>query len=114
MIYIKKDPTNVGPYQVLVVPADGEEYRVDITENPQPFEQQIGEAILAGHSKKVVEVAVEDVSNDLRHPDDRDRVACPAEVCDKDYATQANLDKHIKSSHGNIIEQLLTTEPVEA
>lgn len=113
MIYLKKSPTNIGPFQVRVDPDSDEAtaYYVEITTDPQPFTPGIGEGLLSVYTKQLVEVQIEDVPTEFLHPDDSPRVACEVDGCGKDYANQANLDKHIKASHGNILEQLLTAEP---
>ena len=112
MIYLKKSPTNVGPFSVRVDPDSNPAtaYYVDITDEPQGFVPGIAAGLLASYPRQLESVAIEDVPTDLLHPDDAPRFDC--EHCEKDYASQSNLDRHMKSSHGNILEQLLTTEPV--
>ena len=117
--YIKKTESNQGPFQVRLDPnpsvkGDVETF-VDITDDPQPFEDGRAQHILNSYPKLVEEVPFCDVAKeflsvedapDLDAPDPR--FACGVEDCGKDYATEKNLEKHRKSIHGNLLEKLLT------
>jgi hypothetical protein len=120
MIYLKKHEDNIGPFQVRVEPINEEPYYVDITDDPQAFTKGISAGLLSKYSKHIVEVALEDVPAELLHESDvpeSDRFACEVEDCGKDYATQANLDKHTSGAHGNLAQKLFAVkidEPVAA
>ena len=107
MIYLKKHPENIGPFEVRVEPINEEPYYVEITSDPKPFTRGISAGLLSKYPRHIVEEALEDVPEKFRHPSDIERLDCPEDDCDKDYANQANLDKHIKSTHGSLWEKLV-------
>lgn len=121
--YIKKTESNIGPFQVRIEPnayVKGEvAWNVDITEDPQPFEDGVAEYLINAYSRQVEEVSLEDVpleflsAEDVPPPPD-ERFACEVEDCGKDYVSQANLDKHAKGVHGNLLERLVTAKVTEA
>lgn len=106
MIYLIKQPSNIGPFQVRVDPDSDEAtaYYTDITETPQPFTPGIAAGLLSQYPKHIAAVEIEDVAAGLLH--ESERYACKVEDCDKDYSTQNNLDRHSKDIHGNLLQQL--------
>ena len=119
MIYLKKHEDNLGPFHVPVEPINEAPYYVDITDDPQSFTAGISAGLLSKYSKHIVEVALEDVPAEFLHESDvpepePSRFACEVEGCGKDYATQSNLDKHTKGTHGSLIERLSTAKVVES
>lgn len=111
--YIKKTESNPGPFEVRleanIYVRNSVARNVEITDDPQPFETNEAQHLLNTNPGLVEEVALEDVPEKFLSEADRpERIKCDVEDCGRDYASQANLEKHRKSTHGNLLEKLLT------
>ena len=122
--YLKVTESNPGSFQVRLEPnayIKGDvAVNVDITTNPQPFDDGRAEHLLNVYPGLVEEVAVSDVPDEFLSVEDAPeldapepetetepgRFACKVEDCDKDYASQTNLDRHTKAFHGNPLQKL--------
>ena len=119
--YLKVTESNPGSFQVRLEPnayIKGDvAVNVDITTDPQPFDDGRAEHLLNVYPGQVEEVAVSDVPDEFLSVEDTpepetetesesERFACKVEDCDKDYASQTNLARHTKAFHGNPLQKL--------
>lgn len=102
--YIKKATSNAGAYSVRldgVKPSGSSELPratyVQITDDPQPFADDVATHILQTHSKFVVRV---DKPKAVSKPATAtSRLPCPSEDCSKTYANETTLTKHVNDNH---------------
>ena len=92
MIYVKKAISNEGAYAVRL-DEDPARY-VQITSEPQGFPNDIAKHLLQTHAKFVVQVnaPVVDATPAVASTG---RLRCPAKGCEKTYANETTLTRHI-------------------
>ena len=95
MIYVKKATSNEGAYSVRL-DEDPARY-VEITTEPQGFPDDVAKHLLQTHEKFVVQVN-DPTADETPVVAPSGRLKCPASGCEKTYANETTLNRHINAT----------------